>query len=165
MTSTYGTRYVFGYLDQKIVAAVVRFNWTFTPRLTLQAYLQPFLGVGTYSRFKELARPKAYDYSLYGESGSTIESIDGRYHVDPDGPGQAEAFSFENPDFNVKSLRGTVVLRWEYLPGSLLYFVWTQNRADYANPGDFRFRRDLGNLLTAPGDNIFLIKVSYRWSL
>ncbi|MGB7295987.1 MAG: DUF5916 domain-containing protein [Candidatus Aminicenantales bacterium] len=165
MTSTYGTRYVFGHIDQKIVAAVIRFNWTFTPRLTLQAYLQPFLGVGTYSRFKELARPKTYDYSLYGEGGSTIASLDGRYHVDPDGAGQAEPFSFGNPDFNVKSLRGTVVLRWEYLPGSLLYFVWTQNRADYAHPGDFRLRRDLGDLLTAPGDNIFLIKVSYRWSL
>ena len=35
----------------------------------------------------------------------------------------------------MKSLRGTVVLRWEYLPGSLFYFVWTQNRADYANAG------------------------------
>lgn len=154
MTSTYGTRYVFGHIDQKIVAAVVRFNWTFTPRLTLQAYLQSFLGVGTYSRFKELARPKTDDYS-----------VDGRYYIDPDGTGPAEAFSFGNPDFNVKSLRGTVVLRWEYLSGSLLYFVWTQNRADYAHPGDFRLRRDLGNLLTAPGDNIFLIKVSYRWSL
>jgi hypothetical protein len=165
MTSTYGSRYVFGHIDQRIVAAAVRFNWTFTPRLTLQAYLQPFLGVGTYSRFKELAQPKTYDYNLYGEGMSTVDYIDGRYQIDPDGSGPAEVFSFGNPDFNVKSLRGTVVLRWEYLPGSLLYFVWTQNRADYANPGDFRFRRDLGNLLTAPGDNIFLIKVSYRWSL
>jgi hypothetical protein len=85
--------------------------------------------------------------------------------VDPDGAGPAAAFSFWNPDFNVKSLRGTVVLRWEYLPGSLLYFVWTQNRADYAHPGDFQLRRDFGDLLMAPGDNIFLVKVSYRWSL
>ncbi|MCK7462013.1 MAG: hypothetical protein MZU84_08130 [Sphingobacterium sp.] len=28
------------------------------------------------------------------------------------------------------------MLRWEYRPGSLLYFVWTQNRADYADPGE-----------------------------
>jgi hypothetical protein len=165
MTATYGSRYVFGHIDQQVVAATIRFNWTFTPRLTLQGYLQPFLGVGTYSRFKELAMPKTSDYSLYGESGSTVEYIEGRYYVDPDGPGPAETFSFANPDFNVKSLRGTVVLRWEYLPGSLLYFVWTQNRVDYTHPGDFRLRRDLGDLLTAPGDNIFLIKVSFRWSL
>ena len=165
MTATFGSRYVFGHIDQRMVATEVRLNWTFTPRLTLQAYLQPFLAVGRYNRFKELAKPKSLDYNVYGEGGSTIAYADGSYTIDSDGDGPAAAFSFGDPDFNVKSLRGTVVLRWEYLPGSLLYFVWTQNRADYAHPGDFRLRRDLGDLLTAPGDNIFLIKVSYRWSL
>jgi hypothetical protein len=101
----------------------------------------------------------------YGQNGSTIDSADGMYSLDPDGAGPASAFSFGNPDFNMKSLRGTVVLRWEYLPGSLLYFVWTQNRADYADPGVLRLRRDLANLLTAPGDNIFMLKFSYRWNI
>lgn len=165
MTSTYGSRYVFGRLNQKVIAAEVRLNWTFTPRLTLQAYLQPFLGVGRYNEFKELTQPKTYRYNIYGQGGSTIAFANGEYMVDPDGNGPAAPFSFGNPDFNVKSLRGTIVLRWEYLPGSLLYFVWTQNRADYGHPGDFQFRRDFGDLLTAPGDNIFLIKVSYRWNL
>jgi hypothetical protein len=165
MTSTYGSRYVFGSLNQKVIAAEFRLNWTFTPRLTLQAYLQPFLGVGKYKEFKELARPKTYDYNIYGQDGSTIAFADDEYVVEPDGAGPAAPFTFGNPDFNVKSLRGTVVLRWEYLPGSLLYFVWTQNRADYGHPGDFQFRRDLGDLLTAPGDNIFLVKVSFRWNL
>jgi hypothetical protein len=165
MTSTYGTRYVFGHIDQRVVAAELRLNWTFTPRLTLQAYLQPFLAVGTYTSFKELAEPKSLHYNIYGMGESTIAYSDETYTVDPDGTGPAAAFSFGNPDFNMKSLRGTVVLRWEYLPGSLLYFVWTQNRVDYAHPGDFRIGRDLGDLLMAPGDNIFMIKVSYRWSL
>ncbi|MCK4557301.1 MAG: hydrolase, partial [Candidatus Aminicenantes bacterium] len=87
------------------------------------------------------------------------------YTVDPDGPGPAPEFSFSNPDFNYKSFRSTVVLRWEYLPGSILYFVWTQNRSDFANPGDFDLRRDLRNLFSAPGDNIFMIKISYRWNI
>jgi hypothetical protein len=165
MTETFGRRYVFGHLDQKVLGAEIRLNWTFTPRLSLQAYLQPFLAVGRYDRFRELARPKSLDYHFYGEGGSTIRFAGGSYEVDPDGAGPAAAFAFGNPDFNVKSLRGTVVLRWEYRPGSLLYFVWTQNRADYANPGEFRFGRDLGDLLTAPGDNIFLVKFTYRWSL
>jgi len=165
MSATYGTRYIFGRLEQRVVASEIRVNWTFTPRLTLQAYLQPFIAVGTYGRFRELARPKSFDYAIYGENGSTIGYAEERYRVDPDGEGPAEAFSFGNPDFNVKSLRGTIVWRWEYLPGSLLYFVWTQNRADYAHPGDFQLRRDLGDLLTAPGDNIFLLKVSYRWNM
>ncbi|MBM3293175.1 MAG: carbohydrate binding family 9 domain-containing protein [Candidatus Aminicenantes bacterium] len=163
MNETFGRRYVFGRIEQKMVSAEVRLNWTFTPRLSLQAYLQPFIAVGAYDRFKELARPRAYAFNVYGEGGSTIDFRNGRYTVDPDGDGPAAAFAFGNPDFNLKSLRGTVVFRWEYLPGSLLYLVWTQNRADYANPGSLDLRRDLGDLLTAPGDNIFLLKLSYRW--
>jgi hypothetical protein len=164
MTSTYGSRYVFGKIQQKVISAEIRLNWTFTPRLTFQAYLQPFIGVGKYDRFKELARPKAYAYNLYGQGGSTIDYADGEYVVDPDGAGPAAPFAFGNPDFNMKSLRGTIVLRWEYLPGSLLYFVWTQNRADFAHPGDLQLGRDLGDLFTAPGENIFMLKFSYRWN-
>jgi hypothetical protein len=165
MAETYGARYVFGRIDQRTVSSEIRLNWIFTPKLTLQLYLQPFIAVGSYDRFKELARPKTYDYHVYGDGNSTVMYADGQYTVDPDGDGPADAFSFWNPDFNYKSLRGTVVLRWEYLPGSLLYLVWTQDRADYAYPGDFELRRDLGNLFSAPGDNIFLVKFSYRWDL
>ena len=165
MTETYGARYVFGRIDQRTLASEIRLNWIFTPKLSLQAYLQPFIAVGQYDKFKELATPKAYKWNVYGDGNSSIRFEDGSYIVDPDGVGPAEAFSFWNPDFNYKSLRGTVVLRWEFLPGSLFYLVWTQSRADYAHPGDFQLRRDLGDLLTAPGDNIFLVKVTYRWSL
>ena len=146
MAETFGSRYVFGRVDQKIISAQIRLNWTFTPKLSLQAYLQPFIGVGAYNRFKELARPRHRDYNVYGEGASTINFEDGLYTIDPDGTGPAAAFAFGNPDFNMKSLRGTIVLRWEYLPGSLLYLVWTQNRADFANPGDLQLRRDFGDL-------------------
>ena len=85
--------------------------------------------------------------------------------MDPDGPGPAEDFSFGDPDFNLKSLRGTVVLRWEFRPGSTIYAVWTTNRAGYSNPGDFRFSRDWEELWQAEGDNVFLFKFSYRFEL
>ena len=165
MEETYGTRYIFGRFKQRMLYSEIRLNWMFTPKLSLQLYLQPFLAVGTYDRFKELARCKSLDFNTFGEGQSTVNFLEDEYYVDPDGSGPAEEFSFDNPDFNLKSLRGTIVLRWEYLPGSTLYFVWTQNRADYSDPGDFDFRRDVGNLLSAPGDNIFLLKVSYRWNI
>jgi hypothetical protein len=144
MTSTFGSRYVFGRIDQKVLGSEIRIDWTFTPKLTLQAYLQPFVAVGHYDAFKELAAPKSFSYNVYGAesgggSGSTIgyDGASGLYTVDPDGAaGAAQPFTFGNPDFNYKSLRGTVVLRWEI--GRPLYFVWTQNRADYANPGELR---------------------------
>ena len=163
--STFGSRYIFGRLSEHVFANEFRLNWIFTPRLSLQLYLQPFLAVGHYDRFKELAKPRTAEYNTYGRGSSTIVGQDGRYTVQPDTDLEAAAFSFSDPDFNVKSLRGTAVLRWEYLPGSLIYLVWTQNRSDYGHPGDFKLRRDLGDLFTAPGDNIFLLKFSYRWSL
>ncbi|MCI4445172.1 MAG: carbohydrate binding family 9 domain-containing protein [Candidatus Aminicenantes bacterium] len=162
MIATYGRRYIFGRIDQTVVASEIRLNWIFTPQLSLQVYLQPYIAVGKYDRLKQLNRPRAYDYLIFGQAPSTISFQDGYYFIDPDGPGPAASFSIYNPDFNYKSLRGTIVLRWEYRLGSLLYLVWTQNRADYSHPGDFSLGRDLGDLFTAPGDNVFLIKVTYR---
>ncbi len=161
MHSTYGMRYVFGQIEQQIISMDIRLDWIFSPKISLQAYLQPFIGTGSYNHFKELAAPKSRDYHYYGNNGSKIVFEDGVYRIDPDGEGTAEAFSFSNPDFNLKSLRGTVVLRWEYMPGSQIYFVWTQNRSDYANSGDFSFRRDINDLFSATGDNIFMIKATY----
>ena len=40
-----------------------------------------------------------------------------------------------------------------------------QNRADYGYPGDLDLGRDLKTLLSAPGDNVFLVKISYRWNV
>lgn len=165
MTATFGTRYVFGELHQKIALMNFRINWIFTPRLSLQAFIQPFIGVGAYDRFKELARPKSYDFHVFGEGMSTLRVENGIYTIDPDSAGPSPSFSFSKPDFNYKSLRGTVVLRWEYRPGSVLYLVWMQNRTDYSNPGVFQFGRDVSRLFHAPGNNIVMLKFSYNFNL
>ena len=162
-TEMYGVRYIMSDIIQETVPMEIRINWTFSPRLSLQAYIQPYIGVGDFFLFKELRAPRTFDFDYFEEGDSTIELNEGVYTVDPDGPGPSEPFSFRNPDFNLKSLRGTVVLRWEYRPGSTIYFVWTQNRSDYANPGDFNFGRDFSDLWGASGDNIFLFKINYRF--
>ena len=162
---TYGVRYVMSDIVQKTLPVEIRLSWTFTPRLSLQAYLQPYIGTGDYRDFKELRASNTFDFDVYGRfGGSTISFADGVYRVDPDGPaGPSPEFAFRDPDFNLKSLRGTIVLRWEYRPGSMLYFVWTQKRADESHPGDFDFERDWAALWSARGDNIFLMKFSFRF--
>jgi hypothetical protein len=55
--NTFGKRYVFAELDQTTVSASLRMNWTFTPDLSLQLYVQPLISSGNYSNFKELAAP------------------------------------------------------------------------------------------------------------
>ncbi|MGE5365130.1 MAG: DUF5916 domain-containing protein [Bacteroidota bacterium] len=163
---TFGKRYVFARMNQKTFAAGIRMNWTFTPFLSLQLYVQPLISTGAYSSFKELARPRSFDYSRYGEGSSTIsKNENNEYTVDPDGSGPAEEFTFDNPDFNYKSLRGNAVLRWEYKPGSTLYLVWTQNRDDSEDEGKFNFGRSFRRLFDKSCDNIFMLKFTYWFSI
>jgi Domain of unknown function (DUF5916) len=159
-THTYGSRYVFSLLDQKTVSASLRLNWTFSPKLSLQLYGQPLISSGNYTDFKELTRRKTFNFNHYGQG--TL--VDGVYTFDPDGTGPAQSISFDDPNFNVRSLRGNAILRWEYRPGSTIYFVWTQTKSDEENIGDFQFANSVNKLWQAETDNVFLIKFTYYWN-
>ncbi|HET8712293.1 MAG TPA: DUF5916 domain-containing protein [Gemmatimonadales bacterium] len=166
-SATYDTRYVFGRLHQTELSAGIRLNWTYSPTLSLQLYAQPLISAGRYDKFRELARPRSNSYNEYGrDNSSSIAFVDSTnsYEVDPDGAGPAQVLSFGKPDFNFKSLRGNAVLRWEYMPGSTLYFVWTQSRADFEDSGDFRFGSSMSRMLRAPAENIFMVKATYWWN-
>ncbi|NUN68452.1 MAG: carbohydrate binding family 9 domain-containing protein [Bacteroidetes bacterium] len=162
---TFGRRYLFSELAYKEISANIRLNWTFTPTLSLQLYMQPLLSSGRYSNFKQLVRPSSAEYLVYGTSGSTITKSGSDYTVDPDGAGAGASYTFSDPNFNFKSLRGNAVLRWEYLPGSALYFVWTQNRSDFENIGEMELGRSIDRLVSAKADNIFLMKMSYYFNM
>jgi hypothetical protein len=157
--ATYGNRYVFATFHQTTLSAGIRLNWTFTPKLSLQLYMQPLISAGDYRNFKELAKPRTYSFNTYGQGGSTFNSD--TYTVDPDGPGPAQPFTIDNPDFNFVSLRGNAVLRWEYLPGSVVYFVWTQTRSDQETIGAFQFNNSFNRMWTLNPDNTFIVKFTY----
>jgi hypothetical protein len=161
-TTTFGNRYVFSDLDQTSLSASIRLNWIFNPRLSLELYAQPLIASGDYFHFKELAAPRTYDFNVYGRNGSTFDKTN--YIADPDGAGPAAPITVGNPDFNFRSLRGNAVLRWEYLPGSTLFLVWTQSRSDDENVGQFGLGHSMDRLLRAKADNIFAVKVTYWWS-
>ena len=160
---SYNTRYVFADLYQKTLSATLRLNWIFTPTLSLQLYVQPLLAVGDYEKFKEIVNPPSIEVKEYGSAGSLISYDEGSnsYTVDPDESGPAESFDFNNPDFNFKSLRGNLVLRWEALPGSVFYFAWTNSRVNFENPGELNLKSDFSNLINSESDNVFLVKFSY----
>jgi hypothetical protein len=161
-TATFGSRYVFGTLDQKQLSTTFRLNWTFTPKLSFQLYVQPLLSTGAYAGIKELAQPGTFTFNRYGEGPSQISLTGDEYTVDPDGPlGPAVPFSFSLPDFNYKSIRANAVFRWEYLPGSTMYFVWTHEKADYETRWDFEFGRDVNRLARVAPDNVYSIKITY----
>jgi Domain of unknown function (DUF5916) len=161
--TTYGHRYLFADLVYRELSMSTRVDWAFTPRLTLQTYIQPLLAVGEYTGIKEFSEPGGLAFRQYGkDGGSSIvqDPSSGEYTIDP-GDGGAP-FTLGNPDFNFKSLRMNLVLRWEYRPGSTFYLAWTRNGVDTGHPGDLAFRRDLDALFSAPTDNVLLVKAT-RW--
>lgn len=163
--NTYNRRYIFAHLDQNTVAADIRADWIITPNLSFQVYIQPLVASGKYSQFKFLRKSSSFDFETYGNNGSTINKniSDGSitYDLDPDGAGEAESYTIGNPDFNYISLRGNAVLRWEYMPGSSLFLVWTQSREEYNPFGEFNFGNSVNNLFDVNPDNIFMLKISY----
>jgi len=166
MTETFGNRYVFADLDQTTLSASIRVDWTFTPDLSLQLFVQPFVSAGKFGRFKELSRPKSIRYNVYGEDVGTAVFLEesNRYRIDPDGMGTGE-FEIANPDFNIRSLRGNAVMRWEFRPGSTLFLVWQQTRESRENTGTFNTGNDFGELFRSEANHTFLVKFSYWFGM
>ncbi len=162
-----GRRYVLSGLRQRQLGLDTRASVTFTPTMTLELYAQPFIASGQYSDFKEFDKPRQGNFSVFGRDKGTVSKTLGAnglvssYTIDPDGTGPASPFTLGNPDFNFRSLRGNMVFRWEYRPGSTLYFAWTHARADQQPFGDFNLSRDEQGLLATRPDNIFLVKASW----
>jgi hypothetical protein len=161
--ATFGKRYVFGTIDQTQLILQTRINWILNPNASLQVYMQPLVATGRYGDFKELAAPRGYDFRRYQSAGASLayDAVGRSYTVDPDASGPSSSFSFDDPDFNLKSLRLNAIFRWEFRPGSTLYAVWTEQRQDESFPGDFRAGRDLSRLFTAKSDDVFLVKITY----
>lgn len=142
-TATDATHYSFAHLDQHTLSSSVRVEYIATPNLSLQVYAQPFVSSGSYSDPRELsATPRAASYEA-------------RY-VPYTPPASAMT------GFNDREFRSNTVVRWEYRPGSTIFFVWTQGRSQYDD--QFRRRNWSGNyrdLFSLRPDNTFLVKMSY----
>ena len=154
-TATYGHRYIFARIDQHILGLETRADWTVNSRLSLQLYVQPYIASGGYNDYKYLTRPRAEEYTPLTAGAIAYEPNSNSYFV------RSANGTFGNPNFNFRSVRGSAVVRWEFRPGSALYVVWNENRADEVPNGDFRLRRDLAALPSALSKDVFLVKVSY----
>jgi hypothetical protein len=127
--------HIYGTLDRRVVDVTFRSTYAIHRDLTLQVFLQPFVAVGDYTNIRRLARPYSFEFE--------------------------PATASEDPNFNTKSLRGNVVLRWEYLRGSTLYVAWNMSKTDDTRPGVFNFSRDFRDAFRAPGTHAVIVKLSY----
>ena len=120
-------------------------EWSFTTRgsyvfstdLTLQLYFQLFFAKGTYDNYFRMLTPDRFS--------PTKEYV--------------------RPDFNELSFNSNVVLRWEYLPGSTIYLVWSQSRRGERETYQTSFGDSFNTTFGLPADNVLLLKVSYWLSL
>jgi hypothetical protein len=156
---TYGARYLFSYIERAEAAARIRVNYAITPDLTLETYAEPFASSGRFYDFGELQAARSRVLRTYGTDGTTISAPDsvGRRTVS-DG---SSRFTISNFDFNVRSFRSNLVLRWEWRPGSTLYAVWQQNRSSRDPFGEPVQVTDVFQGLRKDGDNFFALKVNY----
>jgi hypothetical protein len=109
-----------------------RGSYVFTHDLTFQWYFQVFFAQGTYASFVRLVDPE----TTVGTTSSKPE--------------------FNNPEFHLN-----VVLRWEFLPGSTAYLVWSQARQGNIGSYTTSFGENFSNTFGLPTENVLLLKVSY----
>ena len=140
------THFSFAHLNQRTIGISTRLNYTFTPEFTFEFYGQPFVATGTYSSVRQLsANPGA---AAYADRFAAYTAPD-------DTP---TAFRFTQ-------LRSSAVARWEYRPGSTLFFVWSHGRQDSSNElSNQSWTRDYRDLFSLHPDNTFVIKAAYLFS-
>ena len=137
---------VFGTRDTRSLDFTVRGSLTLSNKLSLQLYSQFFAAKGRYGNFSVL--------------------------TDPDNMAAFPEYP-KRRDFSYKNLHSNFVTRWEYRPGSAIYFVWTHTRKkdDEMNPlapwGESPYEQSLGQQVSDlfrlfPGNSI-MIKLDYAF--
>lgn len=159
-------RYLLGTVRQKSLSFSTRINVNIRPNLTLQYWGQPFLASGKYSNFKMVTNARASNYAnrfhIYDARQISGPDASDNFQVDENRDGKSD-YSFANPNFNFNEFLSNLVLRWEYVPGSTLYLVWSQHRSYQNTMGSFDFSHNFDNLYNNDKpNNMFLIKLSYR---
>lgn len=163
------TRYIFASISQDVFSLSARINYSITPDFTIQFWGQPFAASGNFSNYKKITNNKASKYSdrysIFNKDQIGYNSPDDQYLVDEDQNGTTD-YIFDNPNFNSDEFLSNLVLRWEFVPGSTLYLVWSQKRHYDSSEGNFSFHGDMKNLFNDEKPyNVFQVKFSYRIGL
>lgn len=162
----FGTRYITGGIDQQTLSTTLRINYNINPNFTIQYYAQPFIAKGSYKNFNyatDAANPDLNQrVAFYNDS--QISFSDGSYLIDEDVDGNTD-YSFGNPDFNFVQFRSNLVARWEYIPGSEIFLVWSQGIEGGAGNDESLFDAADSQILGQQIRNTFLVKWTYRFVL
>jgi hypothetical protein len=151
---------------QSSISLTGRLSYNLTPNLTIQYYGQPYIFRALYRNYAVVTDPLAdkYEARFHRFTETEMQENNGVFTVDEDRNGTQD-YSFSAPDFNFIQFRSNLVLRWEYIPGSEFFLVWSQGATPNAyNDLDTPLLRSLSdNVFDARPTNIFLMKIMYRF--
>jgi hypothetical protein len=159
-------RYILGDIRGENLSTTLRVNYSINPNLTIQYYGQPFIFKADYKRFNYVNDPIAKDLNdrIIWYEDSQITKEGGAYLVDEDRDGETD-YSFGDPNFAFVQFRSNLVVRWEYIPGSEIFLVWSQGITGIGDPTN-NFGDIIDNqLISQRPQNTFLIKATYRFVL
>lgn len=158
-------RYLIGQIDQTTARVSVRMTYMITPNLSVQYWGQPFGTEGRYSNYKVIADAgsRAMEQLFDPLGAPSLALNEDEYHVDENRDGSYE-YSFSKPDFNFGQFRSNMVIRWEYIPGSTVFLVWTQERnGAFYDQTDSSIHDRYSFEFPDQPYNVFLIKYTYRF--
>ncbi|MAY21910.1 MAG: hydrolase [Flavobacteriaceae bacterium] len=159
-------RYILGEIDNSSLSTTLRVNYSINPNLSIQYYGQPFIFNAEYSNFNYVDNPIAEDLNerVNWYTANQISSEEGVYSIDENQDGITD-YSFSDPNFSYVQFRSNLVVRWEYIPGSEIFLVWSQGVTGVGDPtNDFKTIID-NQLFRQKPQNTFLIKATYRFVL
>ena len=165
-TTSFGndSRYILGTINNDELSTTLRFTYSLNPNLSIQFYGQPFISRGRFSDFKFVniaAADKFTDrVNIYNQNQITNQN--NIYNIDEDLDGNLD-YTFENPDFSFVQLQTNLVMRWEYIPGSELFLVWSRGSVGSADVDDDLVDSVSDQVFRAPANDTFLLKFTYRF--
>jgi hypothetical protein len=162
------TRYVNASLDQDTFNMSLRLNYTIAPNLSIQYYGSPFISRGRYSNFKYIRDSQATTFTdrfqSYSNDQISYDRNSDSYLIDENKDATTD-YTIGNPNFSSIQFQSNLVARWEYIPGSEIFLVWSQGLTRSGNAED-KLLSSLGdNIFGQTAHNIFLIKATYRFML
>ena len=157
-------RYILGTIDQKTLGLTFRLDLNLTPEFSVQYYGSPFISRGNYSDYKRITDPESKNFDeRFISLPDPIQS--GNTFGFDENNDRSSDYSVQNPNFNFFEFRSNLVAKWEYRLGSFMYFVWSSGRTGNNTDSHASFGDSYKYLSNVFPNNIFLIKLSYWFSL
>jgi hypothetical protein len=159
--------YLLATLKRRTLSTIFRLDYTITPDLTLQLYANPYISVGKHTDYKRISDESASNFSelyyTFSDEETMLNEQKQEYSIKTNDL-RGYDLTFNNRDFTYTQLQSNFVARWEYKPGSVLFFVWTHGRSNQ-DAYSTHISDGFNQMFNSMAENVFLVKFNYWFSI